>query len=401
MNTRNQRFPPPLMTSEAGSFAEKTIRERKPQIIAQVTADHVYPPDIQASLEAFRDEIAAEPIAPLPDSVGERGQAAAWRAAWAPFEGRTWREVPWYFAEAYFYRRLLQAVRYFEPGPWQGHDPFGPQKAAQIDRAIKALQHLWPTLEGLSPGDRLTALLLAALWGNRADLSNLTVDLGALGAGSAGSERHNLVIDDTEAACAHLQQADRVAFICDNVGADSLHDLALADHLLSQGWASRVTLHLKAHPFFVSDASSADIEQTVAQISKTAPSALSALGVRLSRAIDVGTLELADDPFWNGPELFDAVPEALQVALAEADIVILKGDVNYRRLLGDRHWPYHADLSEIARTFAPGIARPFLVLRTLKGEIMVGLAKGQAAVMAAEDPTWLINGRRGIVQLVT
>ena len=44
---------------------------------------------------------------------------------------------------------------------------------------------------------------------------------------------------------------------------------------------------------------------------------------------------------------------------------------------------------------------PFLVLRTLKGEIMVGLEPGQAEALAAKDTTWLINGKRGIVQLVT
>lgn len=394
-------LPPPLMTSEAGSFAEKTIRERKPQIIARVRADHVYPLEIEDALVDFRDEIAGEPIAPLPDVTGERGQAAIWRKTWAPFEGRTWRQVPWYFAEAYFYRRLLHAVQYFEPGPWQNHDPFGPQKATQIDGAINALQHLWPTLASLDPRERLTALLLAALWGNRADLSNLTVDLGALGAGSADGERHNLLIDDTEAACERLMHAGHVAFICDNVGADSLHDLALADYLLAQGWALRVTLHLKAHPFFVSDASPADIRQTITRIGKTAPSKLSALGSRLSRALETSALTLADDPFWNGPGLFDTVPEHLGAVLADADLVILKGDVNYRRLLGDRHWPYHTDLAEVARTFAPRIARPFLVLRTLKGEIMVGLEPGQAAALAAEDATWLINGQRGIVQLVT
>jgi hypothetical protein len=42
----------------------------------------------------------------------------------------------------------------------------------------------------------------------------------------------------------------------------------------------------------------------------------------------------------------------------------------------------------------------FLVLRTLKGEIMIGLGPGQPEQLAAEDPTWLINGKRGIIQLV-
>jgi hypothetical protein len=38
---------------------------------------------------------------------------AFWNRELAAYQGRTWLEVPWYFAEAYFYRRLLEAVRYF------------------------------------------------------------------------------------------------------------------------------------------------------------------------------------------------------------------------------------------------------------------------------------------------
>jgi len=31
---------------------------------------------------------------------------------------------------------------------------------------------------------------------------------------------------------------------------------------------------------------------------------------------------------------------------------------------------------------------------------MVGLQPGQAQVLQAEDPTWLINGKRGVIQMV-
>ena len=43
---------------------------------------------------------------------------------------------------------------------------------------------------------------------------------------------------------------------------------------------------------------------------------------------------------------------------------------------------------------------PFVALRTLKGEIKVGLQPGQAQTLQAEDPTWLINEKRGVIQLV-
>jgi hypothetical protein len=42
----------------------------------------------------------------------------------------------------------------------------------------------------------------------------------------------------------------------------------------------------------------------------------------------------------------------------------------------------------------------FVALRTLKGEIMVGLGPMQAEKLSREDPTWLINGKRGIIQMV-
>ena len=84
---------------------------------------------------------------------------------------------------------------------------------------------------------------------------------------------------------------------------------------------------------------------------------------------------------------------ALQTELSGSGLVILKGDVNYRRLLDDRHWPHTTPLKEVAAFFPA----PFLVLRTLKGEIQVGLAPGQAEALSAEDPNWLINGQRGLV----
>ncbi len=31
---------------------------------------------------------------------------------------------------------------------------------------------------------------------------------------------------------------------------------------------------------------------------------------------------------------------------------------------------------------------------------MVGLEPGQAKELQAEDPTWMINGKRGVIQLV-
>ena len=91
MGADRGHYPPPLMTSEPGSFARKTIVERKPQILREVSRAHAYPPQIQAALVAFADEIASAPISPLREDAPD---VSLWNEAWAAFEGRTWLQVP-------------------------------------------------------------------------------------------------------------------------------------------------------------------------------------------------------------------------------------------------------------------------------------------------------------------
>jgi uncharacterized protein with ATP-grasp and redox domains len=381
----NGPLPLPLMTSEAGSFARHTIVVRKPQIIRQVIEDNDYAEGIVDTLEAFREEIAGREIQPLTKSAPD---AAFWNGEAAAYRGRTWLELPWYFAETYFYRRLLEAVRYFQPGPGQGRDPFAVQKRRQAQEAVAWLAGTWGALDEVEPEVRFEALLHSCLWGNRADLSNLRVREQAQGGMATRQEQHNIVVNHTEAVAEHLSAGvDRVDFVNDNVGRELLFDLALADFLLSDGWARRVVLHLKAHPFFVSDAMPQDVQESVALLGNKR------LGRRLDEFLATGRLVLKADGFWTRCLMFRQMPQALRADLAQADLVILKGDVNYRRLLDDLHWPPTARLEEIAAYFPV----PFVALRTLKGEIMVGLEPGQAEALAAEDAEWLINGKRGVV----
>jgi len=40
------------------------------------------------------------------------------------------------------------------------------------------------------------------------------------------------------------------------------------------------------------------------------------------------------------------------------------------------------------------------VLRTMKAELIVGLEPGQVETLSAEDSEWMVNGQRGIIQVV-
>ena len=72
-------LPPPLMTSTPGSFARKTIVERKPQILREVSQAYAYPAEIQAALTAFSDEIRSALIQPLTETAPD---IARWNAEW-------------------------------------------------------------------------------------------------------------------------------------------------------------------------------------------------------------------------------------------------------------------------------------------------------------------------------
>jgi uncharacterized protein with ATP-grasp and redox domains len=392
-------LPPPLMTSEPGSFAHSTIVERKPQIIRQVIDDNGYPPQIEQALEAFETEIASQPMRPLTEQAPD---VAPWNRELAHHQGRPWVDAPWYFVESYFYRRLLEAVRYFQPGRWQGHDPFGKQKRSQENVAVDRLAQAWGELAEVKPEMAFEALLHSSLWGNRADLSNYTVAIEARNGLATTEERGNILIDDTDKVrellarrTARGPRLRRVDFVNDNVGLDSLFDLALADFLLGQGWVEEVVFHLKNYPFFVSDAMVKDVWAVISLLQASHIPTVKGLGQRMRDHMEVGRIFLEDDPFWTSSLMFRDLPPALRADLARSDLVILKGDVNYRRLLDDRHWPYTTRMEQVTDYFPA----PFLVLRTLKGEIMVGLEPGQAEALITQDPTWLINGKRGIIQL--
>ncbi|UCC50900.1 MAG: DUF89 family protein, partial [Anaerolineaceae bacterium] len=81
---------------------------------------------------------------------------------------------------------------------------------------------------------------------------------------------------------------------------------------------------------------------------------------------------------------------------SQSHLIISKGDANYRRLLGDRHWPYTTSFQAIM-AYTPA---PLLALRALKAEVAAGLSPEQIARLNKEDEEWMVNGRWGVIQFV-
>lgn len=399
--------PPPLMTGEPGSFAHRTMTTRIPAILAQVLADHagLYPLPILQALEALLEELVSnQPLRPLETTAPDD---PAWQAAWQLYQGRPWLDIPWYFAESFFYRRVVEATGYFGGrgtalAAWIGVDPFLPRKEAELRDSIPwqvlflALEH---TVQLASPEAAFRALLHHCVWGNRIDLSYQQVLQATGRAITIEDEQANLLVDDTEQVLAHLRpdsERRNIHFICDNTGTELLLDFALVDFLLQSGWAEQIVLHLKAHPTFVSDAMPVDVLVAINALKAQPTSELQALGQRLEAYLQAGRLFLESDFFWNSSHFFWEFPPELAARLSQAHLVIIKGDANYRRLLGDSRWPAGVP----AQDAVPYFPTSFVTLRTMKSDPVVGLKPGQAQALDQEDPEWRVNGKRGMIQAV-
>ncbi len=384
-------LPPLLLTSEPGSFAHNTLKVRVPGILRETIALNAFPPHVNAALEELHVELTTGHIRGLREDAPDR---VFWDAVSAPHLGKTWLDVPWYWAETFFYRRVLEATRYFQPGIWAGFDPFAVKKQQEWrpDAAPAAVEALLRSLPDAA-NVRFEALLHASLWGNRTDLS---YDLAAKQGGTAAdSQREHLLHDDTATIEDYLRAhpGAEIAFIMDNAGTELVMDLALIDWLLATGSAARVHLHLKPQPFFVSDTMVADLINALDALDAAGGEAR-ALAQRLRGVLRQGRLLIETHPAYAASLFFFELPDDLFATLSRFDLVFLKGDVNYRRLLGDAHWPPTTPFAR-ATAYFPA---PLVALRTLKAELIVGLAPDQAEQTAAADPEWLVNGKRGVIQ---
>ncbi len=90
------------------------------------------------------------------------------------------------------------------------------------------------------------------------------------------------------------------------------------------------------------------------------------------------------------------MPGPLRENLALSSLIIVKGDANYRRLLGDRHWPYSTPFVDVL-SYTPA---PLLALRTLKAEVASGLPPDRILELAQAEPDWMTNGKWGVIQFV-
>ena len=391
------KYPQPIFSTEPGSWAQSTVIDRWPEIVNRVIKENEFPPQVIDKLIQLMDGIPDQPIRQLKDLGAP--DIKYWESYITPRAGKNWLEIPWFFAEHYFYRRVMEAVNYFK----LGLDPFGYQKEQGLIKTRKEIQAYasvlmnWMKDKGQGQGHIRQAIYFS-LWGNQADLSLWPAgSSGTLKNLTQQSFKNNLLADDTNRIIKLLFKntppVRRVDIMLDNAGFELVCDLGLADTLLNNHLADDVLLHVKAHPTYVSDVISDDITQTVDFLKGCEGQDIKDLGERLEKHIQEKKIRTKANFFWNSPLPMWEIPLDLREDLSGADFLISKGDANYRRLLGDRQWDFTFPFHQVV-DYLPV---PLAALRTSKSELAVGLDLDQIMEVYNQDPNWMVDGKWGVV----
>lgn len=276
---------------------------------------------------------------------------------------------------------------------WKNYDIFARQKMSTFRSSRPAVLELAArykdlvtqlesgTSEAQSPEEReaaekllFTEMCEICLWGNATDLSLLTnlsyEDIQKLqGSEARKASEKNIIVNDLAQAFEVLNKAKkagkkerRVDIILDNAGFELFVDLILAGYLLSTDLATEIVLHPKSIPWFVSDVVPKDFGDLLNALANpqafyTTPSdddkhagktpeplsdkeadELSFLFQRWAGFHAEGQLAIRPNRFWTEGGSYWRLPKTapeLYEDLKESELVIFKGDLNYRKLTAD------------------------------------------------------------------
>jgi uncharacterized protein with ATP-grasp and redox domains len=369
---------------------------------------------------------------------------------------RNWLDAPWVISEFYFYRRIAEAFRFFETG----YDMFVKQKANGLIEALPAIEEIAEKLPEILTAARLDRTIVVdalevaiqtSLWGNKIDLSLWPAGKAKPGGPINGvlvdtiNAGRQFILDDQTAEVVELlekltsnelKNSKRViGIVVDNAGYELFSDLLLGHCLLELGVATSITYYTKGHPTFVSDATNSDALETIDFLQSSQNQPTANLATTFAEHVAKGQFVFDSDLFWCQPISFWDMPNYIQDKMEENILVFVKGDANYRRLLGEREWdlesPAKVHIYHICMNIYINIRVcimcmcvciylyiyiyiyicmhmqeilsywpvPVCALRTFKAEIGCGISALKQKEARNVDQKWLTSGKWGVVQL--
>lgn len=429
-----------VWTSDHGTMANETAQVRWTRIVSDMVDDvgeslqastvsneqQQEGKAIQSALETMRQEIQNDAeLTPINDTDAD----VQWFTSQLERRPKlSWQAAPWLFAECYLYRRvqsIFATSRY-----WRGYDVFKRQKNSTFVKSRTAVEELaarYLSTFQKGTGDSATEdqrfllfseMTQVALWGNATDLSLLSkLSLEELqsmqGRQSILNAQSKIVDNDLDEVWAYLNSPlynkglREVDIILDNSGFELFTDLIFAAYLLDSGLATRVRLHAKIFPWFVSDAMISDIGGLLDLLENVVDfperAAIDPVLAHLRQHIKANRLVMVDSWFWTTASSYYEMPERvpdLYSDLEKSALVIFKGDLHYRKLTKDGLWPFTTPFKQAIGPMGRASGLKVLALRTNKADVCVGLTSNdqvQELDKACPNQGWVRNGKYAVV----
>ncbi|XP_023211734.1 protein-glutamate O-methyltransferase-like [Centruroides sculpturatus] len=327
-----------------------------------------------------------------------------------------WFEDEWLYTENYMYRKIREAFELSDR--LNNFDPFCKKKEralwGSMDVIVMTMEYLHHIINNINKNEikaikaHFATFLKLSLWSNRCDLS--------ISAGKENVQKDclikqleelnkNILVNDIDKLWEYINKTAQNSNICldiilDNVGFELICDLCLLEFLTATKLIDKARIYVKMIPWYVSDTMEKDIYWTLNELGQVQNEKVCTLVDRYNKRLKCGEWKIEKEQFWTLPYDFSEmkiVDKALYQKLSDADIILFKGDLNYRKLVGDRKWPTTTPFHIALNNFLPST---LCALRTLKADVVTGLASGQAEKLQNFQSDWMISGEYAVIQCV-
>ena len=370
-------------TSQLDSFAYFTIKERFPKIYNDYCSGN------------FDDFIEHTTVEDALKNIFKQNECSDLSFIQGK-ETKTLKDFfenePFFEAEVLFYHILLAQKEYFK----NKNDFFAIKKDTDYtnehDSYRKELENLFnqgnyyqnikdQREKFLSQQRDFRAILNYSLTANTGDLSQLEIN-------RPNSVR--ILHDDTDKCFNFIisKKHKRFDIICDNSGAELFSDIYLAVFMIIHDYVNKVVLHVKSYPYFVSDATIDDFGRLVNILTKNKSNS------QLLELLSKKKIEVKTHKFWTEAKYFYELPKDLGINKNSTDLLIVKGDLNYRRLVGDKNWKSTDSFEK--RCLIKDI--PVIAPRVLKSDVLVGVEPIFVSMAKAQDKKYKTDGKWGVIQ---
>lgn len=408
------------------SFAYVTLQARMPGVMQQVKQTLLMKQDellkqhgenvrkdiiqIKVSIDRLMNELVRDRQFTL--FHGVETDKAQWNAFLLelPRPKRSYYRACWLHSECYLYRRIYS---FFENSKYlKNFDYFSDLKREDLVTSSQAITRLTEATRNIGKDyDSFSKLMRINMWSNHFevqlnayvfDAEDCRPAIDVLACVADLDKR--LLVDDSVLVWNCLLRAKGqkdiiLDYICDNGGFELFTDLLFMEYVLDHHLVTQVRLHVKAIPWYISDIMEHDVHWTIEYLQKFPNPVVSSLGTKLHRLMQARRIIVAPvSHFWTGPQpyfvMFDSHAELFNY-ISQAQLAIFKGDLNYRKLLGDYIWDTTEEFITCLRGFRP---TNICAMRNVKCEVICGLPEGTTDYLLKTDPMWMISGKYGVIQ---